>query len=58
MELSKRALDIIIQKHENKRTKNEIINALKAVKKKLKRGNMPRGYTFEDLQVESIRVLE
>lgn len=51
-------LDIIIGKHENKRTRNEIINALKTVKKKLKRGNMPKGYNFEELQAESIRILE
>ena len=51
-------LDVIISKHENKRTPMETINQLKGVKKKLKRGNMPAGYTFEKLQKSTISILE
>lgn len=58
VELSKHFLELIIQKHENKRTKPEIINQLKAVKKKLKRGNMPKGYSYELLKEEALKVLD
>lgn len=57
-ECSKYMLEFMIAKHENRRTSMEVINELKAVKKKLKRGNTPRSYTFEKLKEECWTALE